>query len=114
MKEKTSSNSGWVIVGISFIILALTYGVWYSFSVFFVALLKEFGWSRSTGAGAFSLFIVTQSIVGPFGAWLAGFIHDHLHSYLSVFIIMIACFLVSGYTIWVAAPRKFVVVPGKC
>ena len=66
MKGKTSSNSGWVIVGISFIILALTYGVWYSFSVFFVALLKEFGWSRSTGAGAFSLFIVTQSIVGPF------------------------------------------------
>lgn len=66
MKEKTSSNSGWVIVGISFIILALTYGVWYSFSVFFVALLKEFGWSRSTGAGAFSLFIVIQSIVGPF------------------------------------------------
>ena len=66
MKEDSTSNFGWVVVGISFIILALTYGVWYSFSVFFVALLKEFGWSRSTGAGAFSLFIVIQSVVGPF------------------------------------------------
>jgi MFS family permease len=66
MKENSSSNFGWVIVGISFVILALTYGVWYSFSVFFVALLREFGWSRSTGAGAFSLFIVIQSVVGPF------------------------------------------------
>jgi MFS family permease len=66
MEEKSSSSSAWVIVGISFIILALTYGVWYSFSVFFVALLREFGWSRSTGAGAFSLFIIIQSVVGPF------------------------------------------------
>jgi len=66
MKEKSSSNFGWVIVGISFVILALTYGVWYSFSVFFVALLREFGWSRATGAGAFSLFIIIQSVVGPF------------------------------------------------
>jgi len=66
MREKSFSYFGWVIVGISFVILALTYGVWYSFSVFFVALLREFGWSRSTGAGAFSLFIVIQSVVGPF------------------------------------------------
>lgn len=65
MKERTSSHSGWIIVGISFVILALTYGVWYSFSVFFVVLVKEFGWSRSVGAGAFSLFVVIQSIIGP-------------------------------------------------
>jgi len=66
MNERTHFDFGWIIVGISFIILALTYGVWYSFSVFFVALLKEFGWSRSVGAGAFSLFIVIQSFAGPF------------------------------------------------
>ena len=35
--------------------LGLTYGVWYSFAVFLVALLREFGWSRSVLAGAFSL-----------------------------------------------------------
>jgi MFS family permease len=66
MKDKIPSHFGWVIVGFSFVTLALVYGVWYSFSVFFVALLKEFGWSRSIGAGAFSFFIIISGIVSPF------------------------------------------------
>jgi MFS family permease len=56
----------WIIVGVSFTTLALTYTVMYSFSVFFVALLKEFGWSRSVTAGAFSLFWVLHGVIGPF------------------------------------------------
>jgi MFS family permease len=56
----------WIIVGVSFSTLALTYTVMYSFSVFFVALLKEFGWSRSVTAGAFSLFWIVHGIVSPF------------------------------------------------
>ena len=66
MKDKIPSPSGWFVVGSSFVTLALVYGIWYSFSVFFVALLKEFGWSRSIGAGAFSLFIIFSAIIGPF------------------------------------------------
>jgi len=66
VKDNKALNFGWIIVGFSFITLALVYAVWYSFSVFFVALLKEFGWSRSIGAGAFSLFIILSSMTGPF------------------------------------------------
>jgi MFS family permease len=66
MKEENTFYFGWFIVGSSFVTLALVYGIWYSFSVFFVALLKEFGWSRSVGAGAFSLFIIFSAIIGPF------------------------------------------------
>jgi MFS family permease len=66
MKDKIAFNFGWIIVGISFVTLALAYGVWYSFSVFFVALLKEFGWSRSLAAGAFSIFVILHSLIGPF------------------------------------------------
>jgi MFS family permease len=66
MKDKIPSRLGWFIVGSSFITLALVYGIWYSFSVFFVALLKEFGWRRSIGAGAFSLFIIVSALIGPF------------------------------------------------
>ena len=62
--KQTRFNYGWVIVGVSFVMLAFTGGVWYSFSVFFVAVLKEFGWSRSLGAGAFSLFLILQSLAG--------------------------------------------------
>ena len=66
MEEKKPLYRGWIIVGVSFITLALAYGVWYSFSVFFVALLKEYDWSRSVLAGAFSLCIIIHSLVGPF------------------------------------------------
>lgn len=66
MKDKVPPHFGWFVVGFSFITLALVYGVWYSFSVFFVALLKEFGWSRSIGAGAFSIFIIVSGVIGPY------------------------------------------------
>jgi hypothetical protein len=59
MEDKGSFNSRWIIVAFSFVTLALAYGAaWYSFSVFFVALLKEFNWSRSTAAGGFSVFMI--------------------------------------------------------
>jgi len=54
---------GWTIIGVSFITLGISFGVWYSFSVFFVAILKEFGWSRAATAGVFSVFMMVQSAV---------------------------------------------------
>ena len=45
--------------------LAIAYGVWYSYSVFLVALLAEFGWSRSLLAGAFSVFTLVHGGVNP-------------------------------------------------
>jgi MFS family permease len=60
----------WIIVGVCFTTLALSYGIWYSFSVFFVALLKEFGWSRSIGAGALSILGIVEGITRPFAGYL--------------------------------------------
>jgi MFS family permease len=60
------SRWGWVVVGAAFFTMALLYGLWYSYSVFLVALLKEFGWSRSVTAGAFSMFALVHAGVGPF------------------------------------------------
>ncbi len=65
MKEEPS-HFNWIIVGINFITLGITYSTWYSFSVFFVALLKEFEWNRSTAAAAFSCFIIVHGLAGPF------------------------------------------------
>ncbi len=62
---------GWVAVGGAFAVLALTYAVWYSFSVFYVALLEEFGWGRAASAGVFSLFVVTWAAGGAAAGALA-------------------------------------------
>ncbi len=66
MKDKSPFHYGWIIVGFSFTTLGLVHSVWYSFSVFFVSLIREFNWSRAVSAGAFSLFLIISSVIGPF------------------------------------------------
>jgi MFS family permease len=66
---------GWVIVGVSFLTLFFTHGIRYSFGVFYVAMLQEYGWGRGETAGAFSLAmvihaffsIVTGTLIDRFG-----------------------------------------------
>ncbi len=65
---------GWVIVGSCCAVLAITYGVYYSFSVFLVALLEQFGWSRAAASGAFSVFAMSTA----FGSVLGGALMDRL------------------------------------
>ena len=65
---------GWVIVGVSFVVMIVAYGVWWSFPIFFVSILDEFGWSR---AGAASIFTV-GSVVYAFSSFVAGVVFDRL------------------------------------
>jgi MFS family permease len=52
-------------LGVIALTLAIAYGVWYSYSVVLVALLAEFGWSRSVLAGAFSVFTLMHGVLNP-------------------------------------------------
>jgi MFS family permease len=55
---------GWVIVGGAFAVLFVAYGAQYSFGVFFSALLEEFGWSRASLSGVFSLYAFAYCVFG--------------------------------------------------
>jgi len=55
----------WIVVGAVWITLAITFGLYFSFPVFFVALVEEFGWSRGATAGAFSLSSIVQGLLSP-------------------------------------------------
>jgi len=60
----TSVYYGYAIVAAAFILLAMGYGTFYSFGVFFDALHLEFGWSRATISGAFSLCSLSTGALG--------------------------------------------------
>ncbi|HEX6267878.1 MAG TPA: MFS transporter [Burkholderiales bacterium] len=60
-----SSTGRYAALGVIALTLALAYGIWYSYSVILVALLEEFGWSRSVLAGAFSVFTLVHGGVNP-------------------------------------------------
>jgi len=65
-----ASGAEWRVLVGTFVTLGLAYGFWYSYSVFFVAFLREFGWSRSVVAGAFSVLVVGHGVSGPVLGWL--------------------------------------------
>ena len=65
---------GWVIVTVSLITLTVIYGIWWSFPVFYVNILHEFGWSRG---GTATIFTV-GSVVYGFGSLAAGALVDKL------------------------------------
>jgi MFS family permease len=60
-----SPAPSYTALAVTVVTLALAYGVWYAYSVFLVALLREFGWSRSVLAGAFSIFTLVSGGAGP-------------------------------------------------
>jgi MFS family permease len=60
----------WLILLTTFVTLVVIYGIWYSYSVYLVALTREFGWSRSLVSGAFSFFVVVHGAIGPLVGWL--------------------------------------------
>jgi MFS family permease len=64
------SPGGTRVLVATFVTLGLAYGFWYSYAVFLVAFLREFGWSRSVVAGAFSTLVMVHGLSGPVLGWL--------------------------------------------
>ncbi|MFM9938256.1 MAG: MFS transporter [Hyphomicrobiaceae bacterium] len=60
--------------------------------------------------GTITVALVSGGAAGP---WIAGAIHDATGSYRSAFILIIGCCFVSAGAIWLAAPRKVRIVPGR-
>jgi MFS family permease len=58
---------------------------------------------------------ITVALIGggAAGPWVAGIIRDATGSYRLAFLLAIACCVISAAAIWIAAPRKVRLVPGR-
>ena len=63
---------GWVIVAVGFCTMLLVQGSFASSGVLFVALTKEYGWSRATISLPFSVGLVGYAAL----TWLSGRLFD--------------------------------------
>lgn len=55
---------GIVVAGV-WLTLAIAFGLFFSFTIFFIPLIEEFRWSRGVTAGAFSLATLIQGVLSP-------------------------------------------------
>jgi MFS family permease len=58
-------------VAVVWVTLAVAYGLFFSFSIFFVPLIQEFRWSRGLTAGAMSVSAIVQGLGAPLTGVLA-------------------------------------------
>ena len=56
---------GWIIVAVALISMVFWFGIRTSFSVFYVALLEDFAWSRAGSAGIQSMALITYTVLSP-------------------------------------------------
>jgi MFS family permease len=56
---------GWMIVFVGLVSMAFWFGIRTTFSVFYVALLERFPWSRGESAGVQSMALITYTLLAP-------------------------------------------------
>ena len=62
---------GWVILAVCLILIAISYGIRFSFGVFFESLEQDFGWTRALTSGVFSVYMLLGSLFAILGGWIA-------------------------------------------
>jgi len=72
MEKREGIFYGWIVLTIAFITLVLGYAIRNTFSVFYPAIVKEFGWERGNTALMFSITFIVYGVVSP----LAGSLVD--------------------------------------
>lgn len=71
MASENKFYYGWVIAAVASLMITVTYGLVYSYSVFFKPLGDYFGWDRATVSLIYSFSIVVRAVVSIGIGWLA-------------------------------------------
>ena len=70
MVKKDRIYYGWIVVAVCLFIGVVSFGIRYSYGVFFKSLEQDFGWSRALTSGIFSIYMLLCCIFAILGGWL--------------------------------------------
>ena len=60
---------GWIVIAACLFIGVISYGIRYSYGVFFKSLEQDFGWSRALTSGVFSGYMLLCCVFAILGGW---------------------------------------------
>lgn len=69
---KTPLSYGYFVVLFAFVIIVVQWGIFHSFGIYFKSMISEFGWTRASTSGAFSLASFLSGLVAAY----MGFLND--------------------------------------
>ncbi len=68
-KEKRRFYYGWVVLAACLILVTISYGIRFSFGVFFKSLEMEFGWTRAVTSSVFSVYMLLGALCAIVAGW---------------------------------------------
>ena len=99
--EKQGIFFGWIVVAGAFLITATTCGAFYSFGVFFLPVMNEFGWSRGLTSGVNFASGIAYGLTVPLTGLLADRYGFRLVTVITISILGLGFFLGSQvHTAW--------------
>lgn len=60
---------GWIVLGLSFTVLCVAYGIQFTFGVFMTAIEADTGWDRTSLSVPYSVYIFVYSALGAVTGW---------------------------------------------
>ena len=69
--KQYAKDDRYLLVAGAFLVITLTWGIYYSFGIFMIPLLTEFGWTRANTAGAFAVAIFIEGLGGIYAGRIA-------------------------------------------
>jgi MFS transporter, OFA family, oxalate/formate antiporter len=92
---------GYVIVLVSLIVMTLTFGVNYSFGIFFEPLSNEFNWSKSVTSAGYSIGTIISGFLGMFAGRLTDRLGAKTTSIAGGLFLGLGCILMSQvHSVW--------------
>lgn len=68
-KKKGRFYYGWIVLASCLILVTISYGIRFSFGVFFKSLEQEFSWTRAMTSGVFSIYMLFGALCAIAGGW---------------------------------------------
>ena len=85
---------------------ALFFGLGYAGLAVLSPLIAADFFDGAAYGSIYGTLYLFHGLGGAFGAWFAGFLYDHVQSYVPLFVTVIGCALLACVTVWLAAPRR--------
>ncbi len=62
---------GWIVLVACLFLVTMSYGIRFSYGVFFKSLEQDFGWTRALTSGVFSVYMLLGSLFAIIGGWVS-------------------------------------------